>query len=404
MASASDASSGAGFLEGTQDFSLVLGGPLFQFLRRAHLSDNTLTLLRKRLLVIPLVTWLPLLVLTLIQGAALKGSVAVPFSMDFEVHVRFLLALPLLIVAELVVHQRMRDVVTVFRERDLIPRAEVARFEGAIASAFRLRNSVVAEVSLVVFVYAFGIHVWRQFIALGVVPTWYSTPAGGSTNLTVAGYWFGYVSLPIFQFLLLRWYFRIFIWAQFLFRVSRIKLRLVPTHPDRMGGLGFLANTVYAFGPLATAHGVMLAGPLANRIFFAGSKLTDFRLEALTLVALVMCVVFGPLLVFASQLAETQRNGLREYGTFAQAYVRAFDTKWLRGGAAPDESPLGSGDIQSLADLGNSMEVVRGMRTILITRDAFVRLAVMTFAPILPLALTMMPLEALLEKLFGMIF
>jgi hypothetical protein len=106
---------------------------------------------------------------------------------------------------------------------------------------------------------------WRNFIALPQA-TWYATPSGAGTTLTAAGMWLGYVSLPIFQFLLCRWYFRIFIWARFLWHVSRIPLSLVPTHPDRLGGLGFLASTVYAFQPLAVAHGVMLAGrsPVAS--------------------------------------------------------------------------------------------------------------------------------------------
>jgi hypothetical protein len=393
-----------GSQQGQPDFSLVLGGPLFQLLRRAHLSDDALTLVRKRVVVISLLAWLPLVLLTLAEGTAFGGAVAVPFFKDLELHIRLLLALPLLVVAEIVVHQRLRSVIQVFRERDIIPEKEVGRFEGAVESAYRLRNSLFAELGLIALVYGVGIQIfWRQYIALDV-PTWYSTPSGGGTELTIAGSWFGYVSLPIFQFLLLRWYFRIFIWGRFLFQVSRIELSLVPIHPDRLGGLGFLANTVYAFSPLAAAHGVMLAGPLASRIFFAGAKLSDFRAEALALVVVVLLVVFSPLLFFAPQLAAARRKGMREYGTLAERYVRAFDTKWVRGGAAPDEQLLGSGDLQSLADLGNSLEVVRGMRTFLVTRDAIVRLAAATFAPIVPLALTMMPLEELLKKLFGMIF
>lgn len=401
---AKEASPFVGSDQGPADFSLVLGGPLFQLLRRAHLTDGALTLVRKRVVVIALFTWLPLLLLTLAQGTAFGDAIAVPFVKDLELHVRFLLALPILIIAELVVHERMRSVLQVFRERDILPASELGRFESAIASAYRLRNSLAAELLLIVFVYVVGVqNVWRRYIALDV-STWYSTPTAGGSELTIAGIWFGYVSLPIFQFLLLRWYFRIFIWARFLFRVSRIELSLVPIHPDKLGGLGFLANTVYAFGPLAFAHGVMLAGPVASRIFFAGAKLSDFRAEALALVVVVLLVVFGPLLFFAPQLAAARRKGMREYGTLAEQYVRAFDTKWLRGGASPDERLLGSGDIQSLADLANSLEIVRSMRTFPVTREAVVRLAAATFAPIVPLALTMMPLEELLKKLFGMIF
>src|SRR5512142_478573 len=97
-----------------QDFSLVLGGPLFQILRRAHLSGDALDLLRQRILVISLLAWFPLLVLSVVGGQVLGGSAAVPFLMDVEVHVRFLVALPLLIIAELIVHERMRPVVRQF--------------------------------------------------------------------------------------------------------------------------------------------------------------------------------------------------------------------------------------------------------------------------------------------------
>ena len=334
----------------------------------------------------------------------LGGSAAVPFLLDVEVHVRFLVALPLLIVAELVVHQRMRFVVRQFLERNLIPESAMTRFDAAIASAFRLRNSVLAEVLLIAFVYVVGVLiVWRHYMALDTA-TWYATPSAEGSKLSLAGMWYGYVSLPIFQFLLLRWYFRMFIWTRFLWQVSRIDLSLVPTHPDRVGGLGFLSNTVYAFTPLAVAHGALLAGMIANRIFYLGATLPDFKVEIAVLVVFLLCVVLGPLLVFAPQLAQAKRTGNREYGTLAERYVREFDAKWLRGGAPADEPLVGSGDIQSLADLGNSFEVVRTMRIAPITKDAILQLAAATLAPIVPLALTMMPLEELLKKLFGILF
>ena len=391
-------------LRDPQDFSLVLGGPLFQLLRRAHLADDALMLMRQRIIVLSLFAWLPLLGLAVLDGQALGGRAAVPFLLDVDVHVRFLVALPLLIVAELVVHQRLRFVVTQFLERHLIPESARARFEAAIASALRLRNSVLAEVLLIALVYGVGVLiVWRHYGALEAA-TWYATPAAGGSTLSLAGMWYGYVSLPLFQFLLGRWYFRLAIWARFLWQVSRIELRLVPTHPDRVGGLGFLANTVYAFAPLAVAHGALLAGMIANRIFYLGATLPAFKVEIAVMVIFLLCVVLGPLVVFAPQLAQAKRTGTREYGTLAQRYVRAFDTKWLRGGAPAEESLVGSADIQSLADLANSFEVVRTMRLAPVTKEAVLQLAAATLLPVLPLALTMMSLEELLKKLFGIIF
>ena len=393
-----------GVLRDPVDFSLVLGGPLFQLLRRSHMSGDALELVRQRIIIISLLAWLPLLVLSALEGQALGGSAAVPFLLDVEVHVRFLVAVPLFIAAELVVHQRMRFVVRQFLDRNLIPESAMTRFDAAIASAFRLRNSVLAEVLLIAFVYVVGVLlVWRQYTALATA-TWYAVPTVSGLQLSLSGMWYGYVSLAIFQFLMLRWYFRIFIWMRFLWQVSRIDLSLVPTHPDRVGGLGFLANTVYAFTPLAVAQGAMLAGLIANRIFYLGAALPDFKIEIAVLVVFLLGMVLGPLLVFAPQLAQAKRTGNREYGTLAERYVREFDAKWLRGGAPADEPFVGSGDIQSLADLGNSFEVVRTMQIAPITRDAIVRLAAATLVPIVPLLLTMMPLEELLKKLFGILF
>ncbi len=387
-----------------QDFSLVLGGPLFQMLRRAHLSDDALLLVRHRVVFFAALTWLPLLLLTAVEGTVLGDSVPVPFLLDVEAYTRYLVALPLLIVAELLVHQRMRPLASMFLERRLIPEDGMARFEAAIASAFRLRNSTMAELALIAVVYVVGtLVIWRHYVALET-STWYGAPSREGLKLSYAGIWHAYVSLPIFQFLLVRWYFRLFIWMRFLWQVSRIELALVPTHPDRVGGLGFLSNTVYAMVPLLTAHGALLAGVIGNRIFHLGATLPDFKLEVLTLVVLLMCVVLGPLLVFSPRLAEVKRRGLREYGRLVQRYDREFDGKWLRGGAGAGEPLLGSADIQSLADFANSFEVVRSMNVAPFTRGAILQLAAATVAPIVPLLLTMMPLEELLKLLFGVLF
>jgi hypothetical protein len=386
------------------DFSLVLGGPLFQLLRRARLADDALMLTRRRVVVISLLAWLPLLAFAALAGDVLGGDVAVPFLMDVDVHAKFLLAMPLLVVAELVVHQRMRTLAASFLERNLVPEAAAARLDAAVGSAYRLRNSISAELLLIAVVYVVGVTIiWRQYMTLDAA-TWYATPTADGLRLTFAGAWYGYVSLPLFQFLLCRWYYRIFIWTRLLWQVSRIRLNLVPTHPDRVGGLGFLATTSHAFVPLLMAHGALLAGNVANQIFHAGANLTQFRLEILLLVIFMVILVVGPLLVFAPQLAQARRTGLREYGTLAQRYVRDFDAKWVRGNGGADEPILGTGDIQSLADLGNSFAIIQDMRMVPVTKQAMLQLAFATVVPIVPLLLTLMPLEDLIKKLFGMLF
>jgi len=386
------------------EFSLVLGGPLYQLFRRTRLTGDALELLRRRIFVLTLLAWAPLLALSVAEGHFMGGSVKLTFLHDVELHVRLLLALPLLILAELVVNQRMRPMVGQFLDRGLIPDAARPQFDSAIASAMRMRNSIAAEVLLIALVYVVGVgFVWRTQVALDVA-SWYGVGAEGALQPSMAGWWLGLVSLPLFQFLLLRWYYRLVIWTRFLWQVSRIELTFVPTHPDRCGGLGFLALIGHAFSPLLVAQGALLAGMMSSRIFYAGATLPEFKLELIGLVAVMVFAILGPLLVFGPQLEAAKRAGLREYGTLAQRYVREFDQKWLRGGAPADEPLVGSADIQSLADLGNSFEIVKGMRFVPFTLQTVLQLAVATLLPVLPLTLTMISLEELLGRLLKMVF
>jgi len=390
------------------DFSLVLGGPLFQLLARSHLATPDLDLMKLRIFSFSMFAWLPLLLLSLVDGKALMGA-GLPFLYDIEMHARFLVALPLLIAAELLVHQRLRLVVGQFIGRDIITEEVLPRFKGVIDSAMKLRNSVVMELILVITVFVVGNFLWSSFSGIGKIMSrtgtaWYASAAGTGAHLSPAGYWYSFVSRPLFQFILLRWYFRLFIWARFLWQSSRLELNLIPTHPDRAAGLGFLAGSCPAFAPLLMAHGATFAGLMANRIFFAGAKLTDFKLEIIGGVAILLLMVLGPLLAFSTRIMSAKRTGLREYGVLASRYVSEFDLKWVRGGAADDEPLVGSGDIQSLADLGNSFQVIRDIHPFPFGKDAVIQLVVITLLPVLPLVLTMIPLEELIMKLLGAVF
>lgn len=384
-------------LEG--DFSIVIGGPLFQALRRAHLTGDALQLVHRRIVAIAAVAWVPLCVLSAADGKAWGDSVAVPFLYDIDAHARLLVALPLLILAELVVHQRLREVVAQFVTLGLVRGAVRERFGAAIRSAMRLRNSMLAEVVLIAMVYGVGILVvWRYYFALGA-PTWYAAPVAGGRQLHLAGWWYFLVSLPLFQLLLLRWYFRLFIWARFLWHVSRMDIAYAPMHPDRNGGLGFLSRIGHAFAPLLLAEGTLLAGSIANQIFFQGAVLTDFKLEVFTFVATVVGVVLAPLLVFVVPLSQARRAGLRDYRHLAKQHLDAFEAKWLHGGAASDDPLVGTPDFSALGDMAASFNVVREMHVVPITRDTVLQLVVMTLLPVAPLLLTMISVEALLEQL-----
>src|SRR6201982_1376275 len=389
------------FGEQQHDFSLVLGGPTFQLLRRTHLEGDHLELLRRRIVIITLFVWLPLLMLSVFASPA-GGAGRLSFLRDVEVHARFLIALPVLIGAELLVHLRIRPVVRRFVERRIVKPQDLPRFDTAIASAVRLRNSIPVEFGLLLFVYTFGLWVWNSRVGLNT-STWYAN-SGGRWNLTNAGFWYVFVSIPIVQFILLRWYLRLFIWFRFLWQVSRMDLHLIPTHPDRCAGLAFLGKSSYAFGPVLFAQGAILAGLLAGRVLYRGESLMSFKLQIAGFIAFFVLALLVPLLMFTPRMAQARRKGLADYGLLAQRYVEAFEQKWALPDPSTSEKPRGAADIQSLADLGDSYGLVRDMRPVPFGLDDVARLAAATAAPIVPLLLTIFSPEELLMRIIKVLF
>jgi hypothetical protein len=382
------------------DFSLVAGGPLYQFWRHTRLSGDAMEGVHRRVIALVLLTWVPLLVLSIAEGNAWGAHIAIPFVEDIDTHLRLLLAGPLLILAEVVLHRSLPRIVRPFVDNGLVPDEARPQFDAAIASALGWRNSVVAELLLIAFVYAVGLPiVFRDLLAIDV-NSWFATTAAGELlAASYAGRWLAWVSMPMIQFLLLRYFYRLFIWARFLWQVSRIRLRLEPTHPDGAAGLLFLARSGRAYRHVLLAVGTMLSGFIANRIFHDGASLAEFKVEIFGTVALMVFLVLGPMMVFYPQLRAIRRRGMIEYGALGQTYTREFSSKWLRGSRAADEPLLGNADFQNLADLQNAFKVIRGIQLLPFTMGHVTALAVTTLLPIAPLLLTVFSVEQLIDRM-----
>lgn len=381
------------------DFSLALGGPLFQLYRRTHLSGDGLELLRRRITIIPLLAWLPLLFLSTLEGHAFRGGLRIPFLYDIETHVRFLVALPLLIASEVIVHQRIGPSLRQFVERRIVMGEDLPSFHRAVISAVRLRNSIALEVTLLALVYTIGLWTWRTQFALGET-TWYAT----HLHLSLAGYWLLFVSIPIFQFILMRWYMRLVIWFRLLWQISRLNLHLSAAHPDRAGGIGFVGRSSYAFGPILFAQGTLLSGLIASRVLYEGRNLLSFKMQAGGLVVFFLLAILGPLVMFTPSLSLARRKGAREYGLLANRYVFGFEDKWTRASEPETSKLLGTADIQAMSDMANVYSNVRRMRIVPFGKDDILRLAAATTAPLLPLALTVISVGELLKLLMKIVF
>ncbi len=384
-------------LDEPAEFSLVQGGPFYQLLVWAGLMKPPMGLLARRIIVFSAVTWLPLLVLTFLSGHAIGGQ-GIPFLYDLGAHVRLLLCVPMFLTAEVIVHRRLQQTVGQFLDCGIVATDDQPRFEALISSAMRLRNSVLAEVLLLTVTLVGGYLLGQHYIAMQSA-TWYAVTVGDRMQITGAGYWYFFVSLTIFRFLFFQWYFRLLIWYRFLWQVSRkIPLRLNALHPDRSGGLAFLQYSAFAFALVLMAHSVGLAGILGGKIWHEGATLPQFKLELAAWLVFLIMLVLAPLIFFAIQLATAKRTGLREYNIVANQYVDRFRRKWIEGHSAKEETLVGTADIQSLADLSNSFQVVQEMGLIPFRRSTVLQLALLTALPLAPLVLTMVPLDQLLDR------
>lgn len=380
------------------------GGLFFEVLRRAGADEAALQRMRTLLiLILPLIAWLPLLVLSAFDGQLWRSATGTPFLRDYSAHIRLLVALPLFLIAGRVAEARIRPTLQQFLTRQLVPPHSMEKFRASVASAFRLGDSVLADIVILALIYSVDVFVVRRTNFASEAAAWYSNPSRSGPVLTIGGIYYAYVSLPILQFILLRWYYRLFIWGRFLRQTARLGLRLIPTHADRVGGLGFLITGTQAFTFFAMAQGALLAGWLATPVIVGKAPLPGFQAEIAVVVVFVLVLTVSPLLSYLPVLARTKRRGIIEYGALATRYGREFDDKWVQGRASSDEPLIGSADIQSLADMGNSYGVIADMRSLPVTPQMLVGFGVATLLPVAPLLLTLMPLSAILKKLAGIL-
>ena len=382
-------------------FQLTEGGPLFRIQRRIGLVRSNAPRLKRRATLVAMLTWLPMLILSAMQGLAFGHAVPVSFVKDFSAYTRFLLAIPLLLLAENIIGPRIAETVSHFIKGGIILEKDYQKFDEIVERVLRARDSNVAEALLVVIAYI------SSFLALHSTPsrvsTWYRTVSDTGDSLTWAGIWLMAVCTPLYQFLVLRWLWRLFLWFRFLAGVRHLDLQIFPPHPDQAGGLGFVGEGQRFFGILLFSFSVGSSGVLAREIVFGNIPLTYFAPAIGAYVIIALIIIVGPLAVFTEILFRTKRIGLQQYGTLATTYTGLFHKKWIYH-QNPDNDPLlGSGDIQSLADLGNSYGFIEKMTLLPVDIHTVLYLVAASLLPLAPLILTVMPFKSLVELLFKLL-
>lgn len=372
----------------TENFSL-LGGPLYRLGCRLRLvrGGNTVPLG----VAIALFLWTVLVVLAFLEGA---GDEA--FSLAaIGAHVRLLLVIPLFFLCESSVDPRMAMFVRTIVQSAVVPQAARPALAAEIARIDRWKASWLAEALCLVA----AVLLMLAAPMVQLPGTTVSADPGRAAEVTLFSQWYGLVCLTAFRFLMFRWLWRLGLWCYFLWRVSRLPLRLVPTHPDGAAGLGYLEVVHMHFAPLVLAISALEAAAFAGELA-AGRVAFEAVYPALGVVVAVALLFLAPLLIFSPKLWACRVKGLSDYMCFASHYVDAFDRKWLGADAVREKDLLGTPDLQSLADLGNSVNVVRNQRLAPVSRLLLLDLAVAAVLPFVPLLLMKYPIAELAERFF----
>jgi len=317
-------------------------------------------------------------------------------------HVRLLVAIPLFFLCETWLTPRMAAFVRGIVNSGLVPKTELTTFQAETAAIARWKDAWLPELVCVLIAAPLSFVKPPLIDMVGATAAYHPNPVTGGMTLSDAWYWV--VCLVVFHFLMFRWLWHLGLWCHFLWRISRLRLHLVPTNPDGVAGLGALEIIHSQFAPLVMAISAVGSASFAEEIS-AGTMTIKAIYPQLAVLLVVYAVLFlGPLMIFTLKLKDCRLKGLMDYGAVAARYVNEFEKKWVGEDGAREPDLLGSPDLQSLADLSNSIGVVRNMRMAPISRRILMALVISALLPMLPLVLFVYPVGSLAENLVKILF
>ena len=349
------------------------------------------------------ISWLPLAILSAAQSLFGDQGTFRSFGLDFSVHARCLITMPLLIIAEVVIVPRLQWIAQHFLDSDLVTSRDRPRFDSAVASTQRLRDSPLVEAGVITLAASLLV-VLALSLPLSHVPLWQRPTGGIFPHYSPAGWWHLLVSQMLLLLLFLGWTWRLVLWTRFLWLMSRLDLQLVPAHPDRAAGLRFVSASLRACSILGCAMGALVAGTVANGVFHEGTPPLAYKGSAIGAVIVVVVLFSGPLLVFSGQLLEQWRRGLFTYGALAVEIGQRFERKWFPRLGGIDDETLEAPDFSATTDLYAVVANVYQMHIVPMELRNLLPLVAATLLPFLPVLLMAVPLDTLLENLAQLLF
>jgi hypothetical protein len=349
-------------------------------LRRLELACR-LTEPRAQIVTAIALTWLPIVLFGVYSEVVL--GVPEPIVHDVAVHVRLLVATPILLVLDYLFPLVCRTALAQVSRQSFIREAERQRFDTMWRRVARLADSSVPELLIALGCLAIGVGVVVHQIDVRGVPE--------GQSLTPARFWYAMTDLPLFQFLLWRSVWRWMLWSWILIGLSFFRLDLVPTHPDCRGGIAFLRKPSIGYcGTLLFAISCVVVAEWGER-FAGGNTLGSFRPLIMLFGVVGALVAFGPLLFYVPLLFRARYRAVLEASSFATQFARLFRVRRLE---LRGRELMTSRDVQGLTAMNASYkETVESMKLYLFYKKDIIILLAATLAPILPLTLVSVPAE-----------
>jgi hypothetical protein len=375
------------------EVSLIRGGPFYRAQLKSRLIFPHQWNLGRRIIFAVAIGWVPLVLLT----ALFAPGAVVALLTDYKVASRMLIAVPILLLGQILMESKFRMIVSQVRE-DLVALADMPLFDAILATLTRLRDSLLPELVIAALV---CLHIaWSVSGKIGLAGAWaVQDVLGAGARLSPAGWYYILVSQVIYQFLVGLCLWKWLLWTFFVFRLSRMKLQLMVSHPDKHAGMGFLGMSTVAFGPVTFAVAAAVGATWRYQILYAGARLMSFKFPAIVLLVLVLLIAVGPLLFFVPKLAPLRRRGILQYGSLAHLHSSEFHDKWILHRRGHELEFLAAPEISSLTDLAASFQNIEAMKAVPLDKGSLVAPALAVVIPLLPALLAQIPLKVILKSL-----
>ena len=382
------------------DYLASHGGPFYELQRRlGMLRENAMHAGRRAAIFVGLAWGVPLL-LSLIEGHALGTRDEGPFLLDFGAWARFFIAVGLFLLSETEVEEGLREKIRQFVRAPVLAPSSFAAAADAVATALKRRSSELAEIVCLAIAILGAFALWEQWHH-AEASTWAVQVEDGAAHITLAGWWAICFSAPIFYFLMLRGFWRYIVWALLLWRISRLDLRLVASHPDGKGGLGFVAEYPNAYALFVFGVSSAAAIVVVRHVFDSGISSVTFGYIISAWLAIVL-VFFGfPLVAFTKPLGELKRKALEDLGAQATLFHRQAE-RTLLGHNLVANDPAEAAPVPPVADPSGQYAISRKFSIFLLSRTSLVPIAAAALVPFAIAGATKLPYKevfALVKKL-----